>query len=209
MRTYKRLMPDSLPPSYRDVSRRAFSGLDECITTGHDLPILSSAPETEFIALPWQCEYCGSTNPGEALYCGQCGPSHCGASRLGGEELPRGVSQLREFGSFYVVEDENPLLFLHWCPSCKAKFSGESAYTEMACPYCGYRPCTINPDLSDDELHILLDRDREASEMRFYPEPTMRVTLRPGKSFEDFKLELGSRILAAYQKTIRGVLSLC
>jgi len=173
------------------------------------LPILSGAPETEFIALPWQCEYCGSTNPGEALYCGQYGPSHCGASRLGGEELPRGVSQLREFGSFYVVEDEDPLLFLHWCPSCKAKFSGESAYTEMACPYCGYRPCTINPDLSDDELHALLDRDREASEMRFYPEPTMTVTRHLGKSLEDFKLELGRRILAAYQKTIKGVLSLC
>ena len=70
-----------------------------------NLPILSNAPETEFIALPWQCEYCGSTNPGEALYCGQCGPSHCGAPKPGCDEPPREALQLREFGSFYVVEE--------------------------------------------------------------------------------------------------------
>jgi len=54
--------------------------------------------------------------------------------------------------------------------------------------------------LSDSELHAL---------MGFYPEPTMKVTRHPGKSVEDFKLEFGRLILAAYQKTIKGVLSLC
>jgi len=43
----------------------------------------------------------------------------------------------------------------------------------------------------------------------FYPEPTMRVVSHPSKSFEDFKLKLGTRILAAYQRTIKGVLSSC
>ena len=122
-----------------------------------NLPVLYNLPETEFIALPWQCEYCGSTNPGEALYCGQCGPSHCGAPKPGCEEPPRGALQLREFGSFYVVEK----------PSTPVNFYAD-----------------------------------------FYPEPTMKVTHHPGKLAEDFKLELGRRVLAAYQKTIKGVLSL-
>ena len=43
----------------------------------------------------------------------------------------------------------------------------------------------------------------------FYPEPTMTVIHHPGKLAEDFKLELGTRILAAYQRTIKGVLSSC
>ena len=131
----------------------------EALRWAGDPPVWAAGtvPETEFIALPWQCEYCGSTNPGEALYCGQCGPSHCGAPKPGCDEPPRGVLQLREFGSFYVVEE----------PAAPIDFYAD-----------------------------------------FYPEPTMRVVSHPGKSFEDFKLELGRRILAAYQKTIKGVLSL-
>jgi hypothetical protein len=125
-----------------------------------NLPILSGAPETEFIALPWQCEYCGSTNPGEALYCGQCGPSHCGAPRPGGDGPPRDSLQLREFGSFYVVEDEKTPL----------------------------------------------------PEVRFYPDDWKTVerhSVSLPRHLEELKLELGRRILAAYQKTIKEVLSLC
>lgn len=105
------------------VPRQSFPGLSECVTTGHrqgyygdgfealrwagDPPVFCAGtmPETEIVALPWQCEYCGSANPGEALYCGQCGPSHCGAPKPGCEESPKGALQLREFGSFYVVEE--------------------------------------------------------------------------------------------------------
>ena len=116
--------------------------------------------DNELVALPWQCEYCGSTNPGEALYCGQCGPSHCGAPKPGCDEPPRGILQLRE---------PEPLGYV------KVK--------------AAWRP--------DADQH-------------FYPASNMEVTItHPGKSFEDCKLELGKRVLAAFQRTIKGVLSLC
>ena len=120
-------------------------------------------PETEFIALPWQCEYCGNTNPGEALYCGQCGPSHCGAPKPGCEEPPRGVLHLPNI----------------------SKEQWEQALSP--------KPPSAPVDFYAD----------------FYPEPTMRVVSHPGKSAEDFKLELGRRLLTAFQKAVRGALSLC
>ena len=134
-----------------------------------NLPVLYNLPETEFIALPWQCEYCGSTNPGEALYCGQCGPSHCGAPKPGCDETPSWQlqeSNLVPFGSFYVIQESSPLP----------------------------RGAIYAVD-DDDPL--------------FYPEPAMKVTHHPGKLAQDFKLELGKRVLAAFQRAIKGVLSLC
>ena len=56
-------------------------------------------PDSEVVALPWRCEYCGSLNQGSALYCGQFGPGRCGASRPGCDEMPRGVAVLRLDGS--------------------------------------------------------------------------------------------------------------
>ena len=205
-------MPDSLPPSDREIAaklradleraeqlrgkavavmvepERSFSGLSDYVTTGYtsgdgldavrwagdgtawvadplpswrDVPILSGPLETEIIALPWECSYCGSTNPGEALYCGQCGPSHCGAPNPRCNEPPRGVLHLRE---------PEPL-----------------GYTRMI---AAWQP--------DTDTH-------------FYPTPSMPVPhlVHPGQTAKEHKQEIGARVVAAFQRAIKGAMSLC
>ena len=138
----------------------------------HDVPILSSPLETELVTLPWwRCEYCGSINSSEALYCGQCGPSHCGAPKPGCDEPPRAVLHLREFSSFYVVDEpEEPVDF----------------YADYPRPDSYFYPSNTG---------VTLAEWREARKAR--------------RTFEDFKLELGTRLLSAFQKAIRGAMSLC
>ena len=179
MGTYKRPMPDTQPPLYREKAaeflasldcefkpeirhdcQHEYPGLDNCVDWAF-VPVLTESLEPEIIALPWKCLYCGSTNPGEALYCGQCGPSHCGAPNPRCNEPPRGVLHLREpeleqFGSFYVVKET----------------------------------------------------DHPMPEIHFYPESSMTVT-HPGQTAKEHRQEIGARVLSAFQKAIRGAMSLC
>ena len=155
-------------PEIRHECRHEYPGLDNCVDWAF-VPVLTESLDTELVTLPWwRCEYCGSINSSEALYCGQCGPSHCGAPNPRCNEPPRGVLYLREpeleqFSSFYVVKET----------------------------------------------------DHPAPEMHFYPEQSMAATYpggvwrQPGKTARDFKLELGTRLLSAFQKAIKGAMSLC
>ena len=74
----------------------------------HNLPILSSARETEFIALPWKCEYCGLIHPGERLKCWD-GVNGCGAPKPGCDEPPRTILELCPRAHEYLTEIEQEL----------------------------------------------------------------------------------------------------
>ena len=126
----------------------------------HNLAILSGIPETEFIALPWKCEYCGLVHLGDRLRCWD-GVNGCGAPKPGCEEPPRGVLQLcpKTLGYLSEIEQEPRPLLSEW--------------------------------------------------LRFYPEPTMRVVSHPGKTAKEHKQEIRARLASAFQKAIKGALSLC
>jgi hypothetical protein len=114
------------------------------------------------------------------------------------------------------LDDENP----NWtCAYCgKVNPDGMLVCGQDEWDGCGaHRPVEEEPprgvlQLRKDGWEHAQSPNPPSSPVDFYadfPEPTMRAVFHPGRAFEDFKLELGRRILAAYQKTIKEVLSLC
>jgi len=57
---------------------------------------------------------------------------------------------------------------------------------------------------------LVISGEMPGPSIHFYPEPDMEVTIsHPGRLAEDFELGLAARLLSAFQKAIRGAMSLC
>ena len=57
-------------------------------------------------------------------------------------------------------------------------------------------------------FYVVKETDRPMPEVRFYPESSMTVT-HPGQTAKEHRQEIGARLVAAFQKAIRGAMSLC
>ena len=57
-------------------------------------------------------------------------------------------------------------------------------------------------------FYVVKETDHPAPEMHFYPEPSMTIT-HPGQTAREHKQEIGVRLVSAFQKAIRGAMSLC
>ena len=57
---------------------------------------------------------------------------------------------------------------------------------------------------------LVISGEMPGPSIHFYPEPDMEVTIsHPGRLAGDFELGLAARLLSAFQKAIRGAMSLC
>ena len=176
----------------------SYSGLSECIATGHtsgdgldavrwagDAPVMVADPPITWRGMPllchdldcledeWTCKYCGKVNPASAHACGEGVWDGCGAAKPEIGEPPRGALLLsnisREQWEQAIIEREKRMAV----------------------------PLVISGEMPGPSIH-------------FYPEPDMEVTIsHPGRLAGDFELGLAARLLSAFQKAIRGAMSLC
>ena len=57
-------------------------------------------------------------------------------------------------------------------------------------------------------FYVVKETDHPMPEMHFYPESSMTVT-HPGQTAKEHKQEIGARLVSAFQKAIKGAMSLC
>ena len=176
-----------------EIRQDCGDGLDAVRWAG-DAPVMVADPPITWRGMPllchdldgledeWTCKYCGKVNPASATACGEGVWDGCGAPLPRCEEPPRGV--------LHMPQGPKPIakFWPYWCPRCGGTFVDRLA-AKGICPHCSYQSCTINPNLSDDVYHALLDGDRS-----FYPDDYKEVTVtHPGQTAREHRREIMAR----------------
>jgi len=207
--TYKRPMPDSLPPSDREIAAKLRADLERAEQLRGKAVAVMVEPERSFSGLS------------DYVTTGYTSGDGLDAVRWAGDGTAWVADPLPSWRDVPILSGplETEIIALPWeCLYCGSTNPGEALY----CGQCGPSHCGApNPRCNEPPrgvLHLrgsrpaplVISGEMPEPSIHFYPEPDMEVTIyHPGRLAGDFELELAARLRSAFQRAIRGAMSLC